>query len=295
MLDGLEMLKIILTFAKYNQECLVSHNKNMSMKTITCLITAILLALPFCCNAQEEMFPTGMTWEEIYVEDDVIRDGKIVTDTLGFRKYEICGDTIIGQKTYKKVMCDGKSYGACIREADNCVWMKADIYPEEFKLYDFNWDGKENITVQLLRWNDFYRTGVSLIEGIMWLNMGRGTLTTDEGVKECLRQCAVIVRGLGNVEDMDRNSSLLGYTIPETIMPDLVYWKVFWIRKNGVIVYHDSAYNVAGITTQQTKQQQPASTAYDLQGRRVSPHTSSLSPLKKGIYIENGRKRVVSR
>ena len=34
---------------------------------------------------------------------------------------------------------------------------------------------------------------------------------------------------------------------------------------------------------------------YDLQGRRVSPLTSRLSPLKKGIYIENGRKRVVSR
>lgn len=32
---------------------------------------------------------------------------------------------------------------------------------------------------------------------------------------------------------------------------------------------------------------------YDLQGRRVSPSTSHPSPLKKGIYIENGRKRVV--
>ena len=91
-------------------------------------IAAALLAIPLGSHAQEEMFPTGMTWEEVHVDVISIRDG-IVADTLGFRKYEICGDTIIGQKSYKKVMCDGKSYGACIREADNCVWMKADIFP----------------------------------------------------------------------------------------------------------------------------------------------------------------------
>jgi hypothetical protein len=125
---------------------------------------------------------------------------------------------------------------------------------------------------------------------------------TDEGAKDALCGSSVIIRGLGNVEEMNRNSSLLGYTVDEMILPDMDYWKVFWLKKNGVIVYHDSAYNVAGITTQQTKQQQPASTAYDLQGRRLSsssshpsPPTSDLSPLKKGVYIENGRKRVVSR
>ena len=92
---------------------------------------------------------------------------------------------------------------------------------------------------------------------------------------------------------MNRNSSLLGYTVDEMILPDMDYWKVFWLKKNGTIVYHDPAYDVLGITKQQTGLQQPASTVYDLQGRRVPSLTPSHSPLKNGIYIENGRKRVV--
>ena len=266
----------------------------MRIEIITRLIPAIMAAFPLGSHAQEEMFPTGMTWEEIHVDVISIRDG-IVADTLGFRKYEICGDTIIGQKTYKKVMCDGKPYGACIREADNCVWMKADIFPEEFKLYDFNWDGKESVTVQRLRWKDFYRTGATLEEETFWLHLGRTSITTDEGAKDALCGSSVIIRGLGNVEEMNRNSSLLGYTVDEMILPDMDYWKVFWLKKNGTIVYHDPAYDVLGITTQHTGLQQPASTAYDLQGRRVPSLSSGHSPLKKGIYIENGRKRVVSR
>ena len=34
-------------------------------------------------------------------------------------------------------------------------------------------------------------------------------------------------------------------------------------------------------------------TYYDLQGRQLTPHTPTLSPLKKGIYIRNGKKIVV--
>jgi hypothetical protein len=87
------------------------------MNKTVLFIAAALSALPLGSHAQEEMFPTGMTWEEVIVEEGVIRDSQMITDTLLYHNFEICGDTIIGQKTYKKVMCDGKPYGPVIVES----------------------------------------------------------------------------------------------------------------------------------------------------------------------------------
>ena len=263
------------------------------MKRIILLVVTFLPSVMFCTQAhgQSGVFPSGTEWEEIIVEPVDRIGSTIVWDTLASHIYKIDGDTIVGQKAYKKVECDGKPYGACIREAGGCVWMKADIFPEEFKLYDFNWNGTEKVTMQYLRWTDFYMTGVRLEDDVYYVDNEKHMVATDKGVEEQLRD---VIYNLGRVDDMSRNSCLIGYLKPEMVLPWARHTKVFWLKKNGVIVYHDPGYDVAGITTQQTGQQQPASAAYDLLGRRVSHPTSSLSPLKEGIYIENGRKRVVS-
>jgi hypothetical protein len=81
------------------------------MNKTVLFIAAALSALPLGSHAQEEVFPTGMTWEEIIVEPADKIGSKIVYDTLASHIYKIDGDTIVGQKAYKKVECDGKPYG----------------------------------------------------------------------------------------------------------------------------------------------------------------------------------------
>ena len=266
----------------------------MRIEIITRLIPAIMVALPLGSHAQEEMFPTGMMWKEVIVEEGVIRDSQMITDTLLYHDFEICGDTIIGQKTYKKVMCDGKPYGACIRETDNCVWMKADVYPEEFKLYDFNWYGKESVEVQYLRCRNF-KGAEAKLDKEEWYMAYKKSASAGTGQTESLYfpDRSEVIKGLGRVSDRRLNGCLLGYIRLDIDVAHLIFIKVLWVKKNGVLTFHAPSYDVLGITKQQTGLQQPASTVYDLQGRRVPSLTHSHSPLRKGIYIENGRKRVV--
>ena len=68
-----------------------------------------------------------------------------------------------------------------------------------------------------------------------------------------------------------------------------MFFFVYFCKRKPRLTIGDIS-SITSVTTPVTK-----SEYVDLQGRRVSPLTSDLSPLKKGIYIENGRKRVVNR
>ena len=260
------------------------------------ILATFLFAIPFCVTAQEEVFPTGTVWKEVSEEVYYPEYPEYHTpmDTLMARVFEIGPDTVIGQKTYKQVFMDDTPWDCVIREEDGCVWMLADGYAEEFKLYDFNWDGRDTIVTQFLREHDRYA---------MWLapeddRFPLDSLKTEQGVQIVNAFYRIIIRNLGCVAELDRYHCLLGHRSSEFGIPGLVYHRVLWIRKYGKEVYRYYGKNEwsTGIDELNGTLIPFANTSiyYDLQGRRVSPISSHPSPLKKGIYIENGRKRVVS-
>ena len=258
-------------------------------KSLFVLFIFVILQFPVFCHAQEEVFPTGTVWKEVKVDEGMVVFMHTPPDTTYARTYEIGVDTVIGDNTYKRVMMDGVFTGNCIREKDNCVWMISELYPNEFKLYDFNWGGVESVNVQYLR-----ATGRQVLAPVLkeekLLLEGIETFTVSEGSTQKLHLSdRTILRGIGSVSDLNRNSCLLGYLLPQEILPAIIYTEVLWLRRNGQLVYDNRSIASAMEVVKESSTGRPSISVYNLHGHRV---TGSPRP---GIYIENGRKRVVGR
>ena len=96
---------------------------------------------------------------------------------------------------------------------------------------------------------------------------------------------------------------MLGYKLPEVILPGLIFWKVLWIEKNGMITFQSNdpyewstpwaettginniAHDVNGDNNVNGTDKQTV--INDLQGRRLSAMP------QKGVYIQNGKKIIV--
>ncbi len=241
--------------------------------------------------AQEEVFPTGTTWKEVLEELYIPEYPEYYTpmDTLRCATFEIGLDTIIGQRTYKQVFMNGALWDCAIREEAGCVWMLADGYAQEFKLYDFNWDGRDAIVTQYLREQDRNATWVAPEDDILDLS----SLTTEQGVQQVYCNYRTVIRGMGCVSELNRNSCLLGHRVMSTILPGLIFWKVLWLRKNGKEVYRYYGKNewATGIEEHRADRIRQDASIYDLLGRRISVSSTS-SVRQKGVYIQGGRKYV---
>ena len=172
-------------------------------------------------------FPTGLKWQESTVEYDVI-------NTECSHIYEIGADIVIGDITYKEVLVDGSAANLWIREEDKKVLLLSAEYPQEFKLYDFNWDGETGtlFTEYLQEKGD----GVELKR--QDLPRYYKTICRDGQYYQFHQEDAgIVIRNIGRVYELNRNSSLLGYKLPEEILPGLIYWKVLWIEKGGEVIF----------------------------------------------------------
>ena len=234
------------------------------------------------------LFPTGTEWREAsYTPGSPVR----------YDDYAIGDETVVGQKTYRRVMKNGEDSGQLLREEGSCVWLLCDEYPEEIKLYDFDWLSFEQPTMEYLRESN---DGQELSTDVIEINDTRLEYLAVTINQYAFSHGRKIVYGVGCVSGSRRNASILGYKEPETVEAGTTKNMVVWFRRSGQGgTYGYDAYVpndwTAGISSPASSPASSSQEIYDLQGRRVSPLTSRLSPLKKGIYIENGRKRVVSR
>ena len=254
------------------------------MKHITFFAT-FLLAIPFCAMAQEEMFPTGTVWKEVSEEIYYPEHPEYYTpmDTLNARVFKIGLDTIIGQKTYKQVFMDDTPWDCVIREEGGCVWMLADGYAQEFKLYDFNWDGRDTIVTQYLREQDRYATWVAPEDDRFPLD----SLKTEQGVQYVDNFSRFIIRGLGCVADLNRYHCLLAHRMADIPCPCLELRRVLWLRKNGKEVYRYYGKNVCTTGIDGRKVDLVSdSHSYDLQG------LPTKNASRHGVYIRDGKKYV---
>ena len=247
-------------------------------------------------QTESSYFPTGMKWQEAAVE--IFPPVNINMENSNI--YEIGTDTIINNVTYKKVKRDGVFAKLWVREENNRVWLLSDEYPLEFKLYDFNWD---DVTGSLFtEYLQAKEDGMELKK--LDFRVSYKTICRDgKNYQFHQEDAGTVIRNIGRVHELNRNASLLGYKLPEVILPGLVFMKVLWIEKDGMMTFQSNdpyewstswaertginniAHDVNGDNNVNGTDIQTV--IYDLQGHRLS------STPQKGIYIQNGKKKLV--
>lgn len=253
----------------------------------------LYILLSFALNGYSKLFPTGMKWEEIIV----MPMAGMEVDTNS-KVYEIGNDTLINDIIYKKVWVNGVFKGSCIREDNQKVWLITDEYPREILLYDFDWDSGQPIVTEYLKRRDDGECDVltqSWPSGdyLTTLYNGKNYQYYRDGIAR------TVIRAIGNVSELNRNSCLLGYMEPHTILPGMEYVKVSWIERDGCEIFRSESSDewttnvpkdsedIQSIISPVSTHPSTNQSIHDLQGRRLTV------PPVKGLYIQNGRKVIV--
>ena len=189
-----------------------------------------------------EYFPTGMTWEEIVVNPNMEQED----DNACI--YEIGTDTIIGNVTYKKVLKDNVFSGLCVRESGDKVWLLTKEYPTEILLYNFDWDCNQEIVTEYLKGQEvigFPGQNEEAYE-VRQETTPVGdcqTVIIDGKIYQYYmkRLSGTIIRGIGKVAELNRYPCLLSYREPAVILPGMDYFKVRWIKRNGVEIFRSES------------------------------------------------------
>ena len=241
---------------------------------------------PASFRENRSLFPTGTEWREAsYTPGSPVR----------YDDYAIGEETIVGQKTYRRVLKNGADSGLLVREEGCSVWLLCSEYPEEIKLYDFDWLSFGQPSMEYLLERSCGKEleidrGINLDDISLWYSSYRNQQATLRG--------RTIVHDVGCVSGSRRNACIMGYKEPESVETDTTKNMVVWFRRKvpgGTYGYDANVPSdwTVGMSHPDYSTAHTTQGLYDLQGRRVPSLTSSHSPLKKGIYIENGRKRVV--
>ena len=176
-----------------------------------------------------------------------------------------------------------------LREHEQQIWLLTEEFPVAIKLYDFRWNDTPNLYTEYLQETE---EGIELVrhefnpDNVKNLQLGQHYYQYFKDSE------SVTIRGLGRISELNKNGSILGYKRPFMIIPGIIYNKVLWIRRNGVQVFHSTQpeewttkipCTVLAFSPTTVVSSKPL---FDLSGRRLS------APPAKGIYIENGQKRV---
>lgn len=251
------------------------------------VLSALILLSAFAGNVYAQYFPTGMKWEEVNV------DPEMELEYENAHIFEIGSDTLVGNVTYKEVLKDNVFSGICLREKNDQVWLLTKDYPTEILLYDFGWNGNSNIETEYLKSLNDEEYAYVLRKEIVPIDKCQ-TVTVNDKTYQYIRDSFVRsqIRGIGRVAELYRNQCLLGYKEMAENLPGLIYFKVHWIQKNGEEIFRsDNAAEWCSEVPTGVRLVMPETSTlpriFDLQGRRLTGKPT------KGVYIQNGEKRVV--
>lgn len=178
-------------------------------------------------------------------------------------KYEIKGDSLIGDVTYKKLLLDGKCR-YLLREEGKRVYMF--FYDEEFLLYDFGLGLGDVLEEKLHELGDYQ------VSRKFSVNASDKTLRCMEltGLAEA-NDVNYWIEGVGGLE---------GPVWPFYSTRDGAFLTLLSCEVNGEVLYQYGDFTTTGIS----HIAYPASsTLYDLQGRKIEAKPG------KGIYIKDGK------
>ena len=242
----------------------------------------------------ENMNAIAQEWDHEYVP--FIGDGKVWNCTVRTPEvildeinciFTMKGDTLIDEKLYKKVFCqfivyygDGEQHYYCaVREEAYRVFIVAAETKEEKLLYDFS-HPQETL---ILSYDDYkFARGSGYRNNDFPTNqMIFGLSRTEDGINFNKRQDDWI-EGVGSVNVNPFSCELIcdepsfGYSIDvvSCINEGEYLYLVYWMEKPTTMI-------------KETFRNIPNALIYDLQGRSFSTMP------KKGVYIQNGKKRLV--
>ena len=180
-------------------------------------------------------FPTGMTWEEVGVTPDMGQE------YYNAHIYEISTDTIIGNVTYRKVLRDNVFSGLCVRESGDKVWLMTKEYPTEILLYNFDWDSNQEVLTEYLKGKSLmveYEEGYKVLQDLTPVGNSQTVVINGKTYQYYMKTLSgTIIRGIGKVAELNRYPCLLSYREPAEILPGIDYFKVRWIKRNGVEIF----------------------------------------------------------
>ena len=191
-------------------------------------------------HAQEEYryFPTGMKWKEVIADPF----SSLPLDTVYSVQYEIGEDTLVNDRLCKTILMDGKPLERWIIEENEKVWIFTNDYPDPIQIYDFNWNGDKPYYELLRVYDTSHETGGSSYQPELvrsYLNQDEIEVTSynNHTIEYLMDFEGVVIRHIGRVSDMNRNSCLLGYKIVDPILPGLEFIKVLWIVRDGKEIF----------------------------------------------------------
>lgn len=244
----------------------------------------------FPAHIDSNYFPTGMEWEETSVDL-----GQEEDNASSITHYEIGEETTVDEQLYRKVLIDGAESNLLIREDGSEVWLLTNEYPDEIKLYDFDWEKNETLQSEFL----IKKNGEWILEEQeMQPEYKQTTVDTRDYEYHQDADLNTIVRGIGRVADRSKNSCLLGYKEPETILPGQTYNKVTWVKRMGEEIFRsddgeewityipgspETSIPDAGSLT---KSKSGSGKTYTIGGQQTKAS-------RRGIYIRDGEKFVV--
>ena len=186
-------------------------------------------------------FPTGMTWEEIVV------DPNMEQEYYNPHIYEISTDTIIGNVTYKKVLKDNVFSGLCVRESGDKVWLLTKDYPTEILLYNFDWDNNQEVVTEYLKGQEVIgfigqnEVAYEVRQETTPIGNCQTVIIDGKTYQYYKKFSGTIIRGIGKVAELNRYPCLLSYREPAVILPGMDYFKVRWIKRNGVEIFRSES------------------------------------------------------
>ena len=186
-------------------------------------------------------FPTGMTWEEIVVNPNLEQEYS------NAHIYEISTDTIIGNVTYKKVLKDNVFSGLCVRESGDKVWLLTKDYPTEILLYNFDWDNNQEVVTEYLKGQEVIgfigqnEVAYEVRQETTPIGNCQTVIIDGKTYQYYKKFSGTIIRGIGKVAELNRYPCLLSYREPAVILPGMDYFKVRWIKRNGVEIFRSES------------------------------------------------------
>jgi hypothetical protein len=213
--------------------------------------------------------------------------------------YEFSGDVTANGKTYSELLMDG-SHPYLLRQEGNKVFMIDNNSPEEVLLYDFglevgdkfSFTGKESENLVVMD-VDFITVGDRVRRRMIFA--WERYLPKDYDVQSLSSQdysaIDCWVEGIGSVYSpvSPMTPFMIGgrYRTQSCLLDGSV---IFSYSDFGVDSYNPQNGSSVAIPTQTENVRQPV---FDLQGRKLLNSQWSNSQIRRGLYIQNGRKVVV--
>lgn len=230
-----------------------------------------------------------MKWKEVLAEPY-----SLPLDTVTSVVYEIGEDTLVDNRLCKTIMMNGERLERWIFEEDDRVWILTKDFPDPIMIYDFNWNN-ESPFCEYLRVNEPSQE-VELLKSYLNKDDIKNVIYKNQSIEYILKDDGGMIRHIGRVSDLRRNSCLLGYKIVEPVLPGIEYLKVLWIVRDGQEIFRSETAEEWIFEIPSTIHELPYAALnapsscppyFDLQGRKIT-----VSP-QKGVYIRGGRKYVV--